>query len=65
VGTTAVWSANSAQWTSSSFTAYGAAIYDATVSNNLIALIDFGGALSVASGTFAIIWSASGIIILS
>lgn len=65
VGTTAVWSANSAQWTSSSFTAYGAAIYDVTVSNNLIALIDFGGALSVSSGTFAIIWSASGIIILS
>jgi hypothetical protein len=65
VGTTAVWSANSAQWTSASFTAYGAAIYDVTVSNNLIAVIDFGGALAVSSGTFAIIWSASGIIILS
>jgi hypothetical protein len=65
VGTTAVWSANSAQWTSASFTASGAAIYDVTASNNLIAVIDFGGALAVSSGTFAIIWSASGIIILS
>jgi hypothetical protein len=65
VGTTAVWSASTAQWTSASFTAYGAAIYDSTVSNNLLVLMDFGGALTVSSGTFAIIWSGSGIIILS
>lgn len=43
VGTTAVFTASTAQWTSASFTAYGAALYDATVSNNLMILMDFGG----------------------
>jgi hypothetical protein len=65
VGTTAVFTASTAQWTSASFTAYGAAMYDVTVSNNLMILMDFGGALTVSSGTFAIIWSGSGIVILS
>jgi len=144
VGTTAVWSANSTQWTNASFSTYGAVIYDSTVgtqatlsitasggvvqatptivsggqgyvvgnvlsiiqtggsgatvtvssvgtngaitgitlsnggsgyttsssvsitqATNLLAVIDFGGALSVATGTFAIIWSTNGIIILS
>ena len=52
-------------WASASFTAYQAAIYDSTVSNNLVASIDFGGAKTVAAGTFTINWSANGIIRLS
>lgn len=65
VGTTAVWTASTVTWTSASFTAYGTILYDSSVSNDLIAAIDFGGALTVASGTFAIIWSGNGIIVLS
>jgi hypothetical protein len=52
-------------WSSASFTAYHAVIYDTTVSNNLIASIDFGGAKTVSAGTFTIQWSANGIIRLS
>jgi len=52
-------------WTSATFTAYHAVIYDTTVSNNLVASIDFGGAKSVSAGTFTIQWSGNGIIRLS
>jgi hypothetical protein len=52
-------------WTTATFTAYHAVIYDTTVSNNLVCSIDFGGAKSVSAGTFTIQWSANGIIRLS
>ena len=61
----AMFDGNDVSWTSATFTAYYAAIYDATVSNNLVACIDFGGAKVVSSGTFTIQWSASGILRLS
>lgn len=52
-------------WTSATFTAYHAVIYDVTNTNSLICSIDFGGAQTVASGTFTIQWHASGIITLT
>jgi hypothetical protein len=53
-------------WTSSTFTAYHAVIYDDTLaSDDLICSIDFGGAQTVTSGTFTIQWNAAGIITLA
>lgn len=58
--TTAVWvSGVNPSWTSSTFSAAYAVIYDTTVSNDLVGVIDFGGTQSVSSGTFTITWSAS------
>lgn len=57
----AFWDATDVEWTSATFTAYHAVIYDDTVSDNLVLSIDFGGEKSVTSGTFTIIWSANGI----
>lgn len=63
---TTAWDAADVQWTSASFTAYHAVIYDDTVAtDDLICSIDFGGAQTVASGTFTIQWNASGIITLA
>jgi len=55
-------------WTSATFTAYYALLYDTTVhatDDNLICSIDFGGAKTVSAGTFTIIWDADGIITLA
>ena len=63
---TTKWDADDEAWgTTSTFTAHHAVIYDTSVSDNLIASIDFGGAKAVASGTFTIQWSADGIITLA
>ena len=62
---TTKWDAADESWTSASFTAYHAVIYDTSVTNDLIASIDFGGAQTVLSGTFTIQWNASGIITLA
>ena len=62
---TTKWDATDEAWTSATFTAYHAVIYDTSVTNDLIASIDFGGAKAVSSGTFTIQWSASGIITLA
>ena len=51
--------------TAATFTAYHAVIYDTSVSNDLIASIDFGGAKAVVAGTFTIQWDAAGIITLA
>lgn len=61
-GNAAVYDADDAIWSSATFTAYFAAIYNSTVSNSLVACIDFGGAKSVSSGTFTIQWAAAGIL---
>ena len=63
--TTVAFDADDAAWSDATFTAYGAVIYDTSVSNNLICTIDFGGAKTVADGTFTIQWDASGIISLA
>jgi hypothetical protein len=52
-------------WTSATFTAYYALLYDTTVhatDDNLICSIDFGGAKTVSSGTLTLIWDTDGII---
>lgn len=62
---TTKWDAADTAWTSATFTAYHAVIYDSTAGNDLIASIDFGGAKTVAAGTFTIQWDSSGIITLA
>lgn len=62
---TTKWDATDTSWTSASFTAYHAVIWDSTATNNLICSIDFGGAQTVTSGTFTIQWHADGIITLA
>lgn len=64
-GTTTKWDATDLVWTAATFTAYKAAIYDTSVTNDLICFIDFGGAKTVTAGTFTIQWSADGIITLA
>ena len=57
------WDGDDVTWTSASFTAYHAVLYDDTlVGDDLIASFDFGGAQTVTGGTFTIQWNASGIV---
>ena len=62
---TTKWDATDHAWTSATFSAYHAVIWDATAGNDLIASIDFGGAQTVSSGTFTIQWHSDGIITLA
>jgi hypothetical protein len=62
---TTKWDADDVEWTTATFTAYHAVIYDSTAADNLIASIDFGGAKTVAAGTFTIQFDANGIITLA
>lgn len=64
---TTKWDANDAVWTSATFTAYHAVIYNETQAetNELICSIDFGGAKGVVDGTFTLQWDAAGIITLT
>jgi hypothetical protein len=62
---TTKWDADDTEWTTATFTAYHAVIYDSTASDNLIASIDFGGAKTVAAGTFTVQFDANGIITLA
>ena len=62
---TTKWDATDLAWTGSTFTAYHAAIFDVTATNNLICSIDFGEAKIVSAGTFTIQWDANGIITLA
>lgn len=65
-GATTKWDAADLAWAAATFTAYHAVIYDDTLAGkDLICSIDFGGAKSVSSGTFTIIWDAAGIITLA
>ena len=59
-GTTAHFDAADPTWTSASFTARGALIYNTSNSNKAIAILDFGGDFTVSSGTFKIIFPAAG-----
>jgi len=61
------WDATDTEWTSASFTAYYAVIYDETATSNLILSIDFGApaGLTVVNGTFKIVWNTVGILALS
>jgi hypothetical protein len=60
-GTTAYVDFDDPEWTSASFTARGALIYnDTTAGDNAIAVLDFGGDFTVSSGTFRIVFPAAG-----
>ena len=61
----AIWDGADTAWTTSTFTAYHAAIYSVTNTSSLICSIDFGGAQTVSGGTFTIEWSTGGIITLT
>lgn len=64
--TSTKWDAADVEWTSATFTAYNAVIYDDTLTNDdLIGSIDFDGAKAVSAGTFKIQWHANGIITLA
>ena len=58
--TTAFFDADDPTWTSASFTARGALIYNSTNSNKAIAVLNFGGDFTVSSGTFRIVFPAAG-----
>ena len=53
-GTTAYISFGNPSWTSATFTAAGALIYNATESNKSVAVLNFGGNKTVANGTFLV-----------
>jgi len=59
-GTTAFFDADDPTWTSASFTARGALIYNNSASDKAIAVLDFGGDFTVSSGTFKIVFPAAG-----
>ncbi len=63
---TTKWDAADSTWTSATFSAYHAVIWDDTVgTDDLICSIDFGGEQKVTAGTFTIQWHADGIITLA
>lgn len=62
---TTKWDAADTAWTSATFTAYHAVIYDSTAGDDLICSIDFGGAKAVVAGTFTIQFDANGIITIA
>ena len=59
-GTTAYVDFDDPEWTSASFTANGALIYNTSASNKAIAVLAFGGDFTVAAGTFRIVFPAAG-----
>ena len=59
-GTTAYVDFDNPEWTSATFTARGALIYNATNANKSVAVLDFGGDFTVSSGTFRIVFPAPG-----
>ena len=59
--TTAFFDADDPTWTSASFTARGALIYNSSNSNKAIAVLNFGGDFTVSSGRFRIVFPAAGV----
>ena len=59
-GTTAYFDSADPSWTTASFTANGALIYNDTNSDKAIAVLAFGGDFTVAGGTFQIVFPAAG-----
>ena len=53
-GTTALTDFADATWTTATFTARAALIYNSSDSNKAVCVLDFGGDFSVAAGTFTI-----------
>ncbi len=64
-GSSAVWDGTDLAWTTATFSAFYAVLYDDTLAgDDLICSFDFGGVQAVTAGTFTIEWNASGIITL-
>ena len=59
-GTTAYFDADDPTWTSATFTANGALIYNDTNGDKAIAVLAFGGDFTVTGGTFQIVLPAAG-----
>ena len=59
-GVKACFDAADPSWTSASFTANGAMIYNSSNSNKAIAILAFGGDFTVSGGTFQIVFPAAG-----
>ena len=59
-GTIAYFDAADPEWTSASFTANGALVYNASNGNKSIAVLAFGGDFTVSGGTFKIVFPAAG-----
>jgi hypothetical protein len=59
------WDADNVQWNDATVDFYHAVLYDNSVSDNLIASIDFGGSQSLTDGIVVIQWDTDGIITLS
>ena len=57
-GTTVIIDFADPSWTSASFTAAGALIYNSSNSNKAVAVLSFGGDFTVTSGTFTIVFPA-------
>jgi hypothetical protein len=57
-GTSGCFDADNPEWTSASFTARGALIYNNTDGDRAIAVLDFGGDFTVSSGTFRVVFPA-------
>lgn len=61
--------ADDAQWTSATFTARYAVVYDASPAGDstrpLLGYVDFGGDVSVVSGAFTVAWDSTGIFIFT
>ena len=57
-GTSGCFDADNPEWTSASFTARGALIYNDTDGDRAISVLDFGGDFTVSSGTFRIVFPA-------
>ena len=53
-GTTAYVDFTDASWAAATFTARGAVIYNSSVSDKAVCVIDFGGDFTVTAGTFTI-----------
>ena len=62
---TSTWDAADVSWTSSTFLAAHAVLYDSTTGNSLMCSIDFGGNKEVSAGTFTLQWNSTGIITLA
>ena len=58
-GTTAFVDFTDPSWTTASFTANGALIYNSTASNKAVAVLAFGGDFTVTTGTFTIVFPAA------
>jgi len=59
-GTTAIVDFTNAQWTSSTISADGCIIFNASQSNKAIAVIDFSGTKTSTNGTFTVQFPAAG-----